>query len=68
MPKIINVEFKDGYYFFVLDDGRKVGEPISKYYRLSHATEAQLLNFVISEEGVHWPDIDEDLALAPLLS
>ena len=37
--------------------------------RLARATQAQRLHFEVSSSGygIHWPEIDEDLAITPLL-
>jgi hypothetical protein len=50
---------------FHLKDGRVVSTPLSWSWRLSHATPAQRENYEIigDGEGVHWPDIDEDLSV-----
>ena len=52
-----------------LVDGRSVSVPISWFPRLLAATPAQRQNFrLIGEgEGVHWPDLDEDLSVEALL-
>jgi hypothetical protein len=50
---------------FHLKDGRVVSTPLSWSWRLSDATPAQRANYEIigDGEGVHWPDIDEDLSV-----
>lgn len=50
---------------FHLMDGRVVSTPLSWSWRLSDATLAQRENCEImgDGEGVHWPDIDEDLSV-----
>jgi hypothetical protein len=52
-----------------LVDGRTVSVPFVWFPRLSGATPQQLENFeIISDgEGIHWPDLDEDLSVAALL-
>ncbi len=67
LPKIMSVEFDNEYFYFVLADGRKIGEPLKKYKRLAEASKTQIEKYVISDEGVHWPDIDEDIAIEPML-
>ena len=46
-----------------LADGRVIGVPLAWSWRLSQATQKQRKNFEImgNGEGVHWPDIDEDI-------
>jgi uncharacterized protein DUF2442 len=52
-----------------LADGRTISVPLVWFPRLLHATEAQRWKFeLIGEgEGIHWPDIDEDISVAGLL-
>lgn len=51
-------------------DGRIISVPLVWFPRLSSATQDQLNNWEIlgDGEGIHWPDIDEDLSVAGLLT
>ena len=51
-------------------DGRTISVPISWFPSLSQATKQQRENWEIlgDGEGVHWPDLDEDLSVSGLLS
>jgi len=53
-----------------LDDGRQLGVPLAWFPRLSNATPAQRAKFEIlpGGEGIHWPDVDEDLSTEGLLA
>lgn len=51
-----------------LADGRSIVTPLDWYPRLSKATAAQRKNFEIMPMGIHWPDIDEDLSIAGMLT
>lgn len=53
-----------------LDDGRTISTPLAWYPRLVHATEEERKNFrlVGRGEGLHWPDVDEDLSVAGMLA
>lgn len=53
-----------------LTDGRTVAVPLSWYPRLLTARADQRWNFRLigSGEGIHWPDIDEDLSIAGILA
>ena len=68
-PLASNVEFTDDDLIVSLVDGRKVTIPLVWYSRLSNATKHQLENYEIlgDGEGIHWPEIDEDLSVAGLL-
>lgn len=50
-----------------LEDGRRVCVPIEWYPRLMHGTPKERGNVRISEFGLHWPDLDEDLSVKGLL-
>ena len=52
-----------------LIDGRRVAIPIAWFPKLLHATAEQRSNFELlgDGEGIHWPDIDEDLSVEGLL-
>ena len=68
-PLAQNVGFTDDDLIVSLVDGRKVIVPLVWFPRLSGASKSQLENFEIlgDGEGIHWPDIDEDLSVAGLL-
>lgn len=53
-----------------LADGRTLSAPIGWYPRLAHATPAERRNWrlVGGGEGIHWPDLDEDIAVDALLA
>lgn len=53
-----------------LADGRSIVVPIAWYPRLASATEAERNNwrFIGRGEGIHWPDLDEDISVENLLS
>lgn len=50
-------------------DGRTISVPLVWSWRLSDATLEERTNFEIigDGEGVHWPDIDEDISAAGML-
>ena len=53
-----------------LVDGRTIIVPLLWYPRLWHGTPEERNNFEIFGDGayIHWPDLDEDLAVAGLLA
>ena len=53
----------------VLADGRRLAVPLAWFPRLLRATPAQREHFELlgDGEGIHWPDVDEDLSVAGLL-
>ena len=64
------VRFTDDLLYVQLEDGREIGVPLVWFPRLSAATPEQRANWQLLGRGVglHWPDIDEDLSVAGLLS
>ena len=63
------VEFTDDDMVVSLVDGRKIMIPLVWYPRLTNATKVQLENHELlgHGEGIHWPEIDEDLSVVGLL-
>jgi hypothetical protein len=53
----------------VLADGRELSAPIDWFPRLRDATPDQRGDWRLigGGEGIHWPDIDEDIAVSTLL-
>jgi hypothetical protein len=64
------IEFTDDDMVVSLADGRKITIPLVWFPSLANATKDQLKNYKLlgDGEGIHWPDIDEDLSVAGLLS
>jgi hypothetical protein len=53
-----------------LSDGRTVSVPTDWFPRLSHGSSAERDNWRLigQGEGVHWPDLDEDISVKSLLA
>jgi hypothetical protein len=53
-----------------LDDGRSLSVPLTWYPRLLDGSIPERENYeLIGEgEGIHWPDLDEDISVAGLLA
>jgi Protein of unknown function (DUF2442) len=53
-----------------LVDGRSVSVPLAWYPRLTHArpVERQNWRLIGRGEGIHWPDLDEDISVEALLA
>lgn len=69
-PRIINLKVTNQNIIAQLADGRSVSVPLVWSWRLSEATLAQRNHFEImgSGQGVHWPDLDEDLSAIGMLN
>lgn len=52
-----------------LTDGRTVSVPVGWFPRLAHGTPQERSNFRLigDGEGIHWPDLDEDIGVRTLL-
>jgi len=51
-----------------LSDGRTVGVPLVWFPRLMNATETELSNYSVSQSGLHWESVDEDISITGLLA
>ena len=69
-PRVKAVFVADDRITFELVDGRTVSAPLAWSWRLSNATEDQRNHFEIigDGQGVHWPEIDEDLSAQGMLT
>jgi len=52
-----------------LNDGRSISAPLAWYPRLLHGTPDERKNWRLigDAEGIHWPDLDEDISIQNLL-
>lgn len=52
-----------------LNDGRSISVPLAWYPRLLHGTPEERNNWRLigNAEGIHWPDLDEDISIENLL-
>jgi len=64
-----DVRVRDAELEVLLADGRRIVAPLNWYPRLFGGTEAQRANWALigDGQGIHWPDLDEDLSVAGLL-
>lgn len=64
-----NLSFSDDDLIVELADGRTVMVPLAWFPRLFHATPAERANWrwIGGGIGIHWPDLDEDIAVEDLL-
>jgi hypothetical protein len=53
-----------------LADGRTITVPLPWFRRLAHGTPAERVNWrlIAGGEGIHWPDLDEDINVESLLA
>ena len=67
--KALDVQLTDDCLSVDLSDGRTISVPLAWYPRLMHGTDAERNNwrFIGEKEGIHWPDLDEDVSVENLL-
>jgi hypothetical protein len=65
----VDVIVTDDQLIVAMADGRELAIPLLWFPRLIDATEQQRRNwrFIGRGQGIHWPDIDEDISVASLL-
>jgi hypothetical protein len=53
-----------------LADGRTITAPLAWFPRLAHGTPTERANWRLigGGEGIHWPDLDEDISVESLLA
>jgi hypothetical protein len=66
----VDVSFDESALHFVLADGREISAPLEWFPRLRDASSTQRHNWRLIGKGigVHWPEIDEDIAVSTLMS
>jgi len=65
-----SVQFSDDAMIVHLDDGRALSVPLAWYPRLLHGTtnEREKFELIGNGEGIHWPELDEDISVEGLLA
>jgi len=64
-----NVKVTDDALIVDLSDGRTVSVPLAWFPRLIHGTpeERNTWRLIGDGEGIHWPDLDEDISVENLI-
>jgi len=67
--KIKEVRVTEDTITAILVDGRTISVPLAWSWRLSEATPEQRTHYEIigDGQGIHWPDIDEDISAEGML-
>jgi hypothetical protein len=65
----VDVNVTDDQLLIVLADDRELAAPLAWFPRLAEATAEQRKNWrpIGRGQGIHWPDVDEDISIASLL-
>jgi len=69
IPRGVHVKVSAETLSVDLEDGRTILVPTSWYPRLDHGTseEQKHWRWIGRGEGIHWPDLDEDISIEDLL-
>jgi hypothetical protein len=69
VPEVLAVRVSDDALTVDFNDGRTLSVPLAWYPRLLHATaeERAQWRLIGRGEGIHWPDLDEDISAEGLL-
>ena len=65
----VDVRAEDTLLRVTLADGRELAAPLEWFPRLRDATSEQRQHWRLigRGQGIHWPDVDEDISVASLL-
>ena len=70
IPRAVSFSVTPDILEVALDDGRTIAAPLAWFPRLVHGThEERSRGLLIGQgEGLHWPDLDEDVSVEALLA
>ena len=70
VPEVERVIVTEDALMAELADGRSISAPLDWYPRLAHATPEERDNWQLIGlgEGIHWPDVDEDISVQGLIA
>ncbi len=70
MALVTSVSAKDDVLVVELSDGRSITVPVAWFPRLENGTPAERQNWRLigKGEGIHWPELDEDISVERLLA
>jgi len=63
-----SVRFDEDNLWVSLSDGRTISVPLAWFPRLLDATSEQRAAVELSQSGLHWEALDEDISVAGLLA
>jgi Protein of unknown function (DUF2442) len=70
VPRAVSFSVTEDMLEVALDDGRTIAVPLAWFPRLLHGTreERARARLLGQGEGLHWPDLDEDVSVEALLA
>lgn len=68
LPFATNIQCTESELIVALSDGRTISAPLVWFPRLANASANQLANYELlgNGEGIHWPELDEDISVLGL--
>ena len=63
-----NIRFDDDTMLVELSDARTIGVPLAWFPKLLQADKSELSNYELSQRGIHWEQLDEDISIDGLLA
>lgn len=67
-PEPVGVTVTEDTLSVDLADGRTISVPLGWFPRLQHGTPEERGQFELGRNGIHWPELDEDIPVAGLLN
>ncbi len=69
IPLAVSVTIAPDELIVTRADGRRVSVPLAWFPKLARATAGELQNYELlgDGEGIHWPDLEEDVSVEGLL-
>src|SRR5688572_27459288 len=69
-PLVVDVLVSENALEVVFEDGRELKAPLVWFPRLANASPKERSNWRLigRGEGIHWPDVDEDISAVGLLA
>ena len=69
-PLALDIQLTNDELTVALADGRRISVPLAWFPRLLHATPQQRSKWELlgNGQGIHWPEVDEDLSVEGLLA
>ena len=70
VPEAMTIAVTEDTLTAELSDGRTIAVPLAWHPRLVHATPEERSNWELigGGQGIHWPDLDEDISVEGLLA
>ena len=70
VPEAMTIPVTEDTLTAELSDGRTISVPLAWHPRLMHATPQERTNWQLvgGGQGIHWPDLDEDISIEDLIA